>query len=142
PLINLGRDLRSNSGVPILTYYTTAEKAPYLRTQVIKDLSADRWEPSEDMLTSTLKGTTAVPKNFNELNSTNELLQMNWPGGISTSVLPLPNRAHFVQGIAGDWNWTYETSVAGLSSEARASTNDISVTYADLFINTEMVRNI
>ncbi|MGH3651784.1 transglutaminaseTgpA domain-containing protein [Glutamicibacter sp.] len=142
PLINLGRDLRSNSGVPILDYYTTAEEAPYLRTQVIKDLSADRWEPSENAMQHTLDGTSAVSRNFSTFNSTNEVLRMTWPDGISSPVLPLPNQSYFVQGIVGDWNWTYETSVARLTGDAMASTNDISVAYADLAISTQMVRNV
>ncbi|MFJ2469436.1 transglutaminaseTgpA domain-containing protein [Glutamicibacter sp. NPDC087583] len=142
PLINLGRDLRSNSGVPILDYYTTAEEAPYLRTQVIKDLSADRWEPSESSMQHTLDGTSAVSTNFSTFNSTDEVLRMTWPDGISSPVLPLPNQSYFVQGIVGDWNWTYETSVARLTGDAMASTNDISVAYADLAISTQMVRNV
>ena len=142
PLINLGRDLRSNSGAPILDYYTTAEEAPYLRTQVIKDLSTDRWEPTEGLMQHTLDGTSAVTRNFSTFNSTSEVLRMNWPEGISSPVLPLPNQSYFVQGIVGDWNWTYETSVARLTGDAMAATNDISVAYSDLDISTQMVRNI
>ncbi|MCZ4151106.1 hypothetical protein BZG21_42735, partial [Escherichia coli] len=50
--------------------------------------------------------------------------------------------SYFVQGIVGDWNWTHETSVARLTGDAMAATNDISVAYSDLDISTQMVRNI
>lgn len=141
PLIDLGRDLRANSGEPILAYYTTAEQAPYLRTEVIKDLASERWEPSEDLIRSNYAGDTAMATNFSMFNSSQEVLRMLWPAGVASPVLPLPDRSYFVQGIQGDWNWIYETSAARLSGDALAATGELSVAYAPLEISAQMVRS-
>jgi len=142
PLINLGRDLRSNGSDPFLTYYTSSEQAPYLRTQVIKDLTDERWEPSEGLFYSDYYGNTAVSNNFSLFGGTEEVLQMSWPKGNSNPQLPLPARSYLVNGIIGDWQWTHETSVARLSGEALGATNDISVAYTDLNVTPDMVEYV
>ncbi|KUM29610.1 hypothetical protein AQ436_08070 [Arthrobacter sp. EpRS66] len=139
PLINLGRDLRSNGSDPFLTYYTSAEQAPYLRTQVIKDLTQERWEPTEGLFHSDYYGDVAVNNDFTSFGSSEEVLQMTWPRGNSNPLLPLPDRSYLVNGIVGDWQWTHETSVARLSGDALGATNGISVAYAQLDITPEMI---
>jgi len=139
PLINLGRDLRSNGSDPFLTYYTSASKAPYLRTQVIKELTTERWEPTEDLFHTDYSGDVAVNNNFSLLSSSEEIVQMTWPRGNRNPLLPLPDRSNLVSGIQGDWQWTLETSVARLSGDALSATGDITVAYAPLNITPEMV---
>ncbi|UUX59753.1 transglutaminase TgpA family protein [Glutamicibacter halophytocola] len=139
PLINLGRDLRSNGSDPFLTYYTSASKAPYLRTQVIKELTNERWEPTEDLFHTDYSGDVAVNNNFSLLSSSEEIVQMTWPRGNRNPLLPLPDRSNLVSGIQGDWQWTLETSVARLSGDALGATGDITVAYAPLNITPEMV---
>lgn len=139
PLINLGRDLRSNGSDPFLTYYTTADQAPYLRTQVIRNLTGERWEPSEGLFHSDYYGDVAVNNDFSTFSSTEEVLQMTWPKGNRNPLLPLPDRSYLVNGIVGDWTWTHETSTARLSGDALSATNDVSVAYSQLNVTPQVV---
>ncbi len=142
PLINLGRDLRSNGKKPFLTYYTSSEQAPYLRTQVIKNLSGQRWEPDEDLFYSEYVGDTAVGSDFSAFGNSEQVLRMTWPNANTNPLLPLPTQSYYVRGIQGDWRWTHETSVARLSGEALSATKDLTVAYQDLEITSDLVDEI
>lgn len=142
PLINLGRDLRSNGKKPFLTYYTSADQAPYLRTQVITDLTQQRWEPSENLFYSDYYGDTAVTSDYSSFGSSEQVLRMTWPNNNTNPLLPLPTQSYFVQGIQGDWRWTHETSVARLSGDALSATKDISVAYEQLQFTPELVEEL
>ncbi len=142
PLLNLGRDLRSNSGATILSYYTSSKKAPYLRTAVIGDLSTARWEPSEQLPQDTFFGDTPIDYGFSTFNSTEQVALLDYSGGINSSVLPLPNRSYLVEGIIGDWDWTPESSVARLSGDAIAETKNISVAYSELNLSPQIAKSM
>lgn len=142
PLLNLGRDLRSNSGATILSYYTSSKKAPYLRTAVIGDLSTPRWEPTDSLDHDAYSGDTMMENSFTSFNATEQVAVLDYSGGIKSAILPLPNRSNFVQGIVGDWNWTRETSVARLSGEAIAQTKSISVSYAELDLSPQIAKSL
>lgn len=142
PLINLGRDLRSNGKKPFLTYYTSSEKAPYLRTQVIKNLNGQRWEPDDNLFYSDYFGDTAVTSDFSSFGNSEEVLRMTWPEANTNPLLPLPNQSYFVQGIQGDWRWTHETSVAKLSGDAMTATKDITVAYEELQVDSDLIEQL
>ncbi|WP_313813220.1 transglutaminaseTgpA domain-containing protein [Glutamicibacter sp.] len=142
PLLNLGRDLRSNSGAPVLRYYTSADHAPYLRTAVIEDLNTTRWEPNEALPRDTYFGDTAVESDFTTFNSREEVALLDYSAGISSPVLPLPNRSYLVEGIIGNWDWTPETSVARLSGDAVAQTKQVAVAYSELDLSPKMAQSL
>ncbi|MGX1749097.1 transglutaminase family protein [Glutamicibacter protophormiae] len=142
PLLTLGRDLRANNGSTILSYYTSSDKAPYLRTSVIEDLSQARWEPNEALPEDTYFGNTAMQEDFTTFNANERVARLEWANGISSPVLPLPDRSYFVEGIVGNWNWVPESSVARLSGDAVAATGDISVAYSELDLSPQMARNL
>lgn len=142
PLLTLGRDLRANNGSTVLSYYTSSDKAPYLRTSVIEDLSQARWEPNEALPKDTYFGNTAMQEDFTTFNANEQVARLEWANGISSPVLPLPNRSYFVEGIVGNWNWVPESSVARLSGDAVAATGDVSVAYSELDLSPQMARNL
>ncbi|MFJ2618808.1 transglutaminaseTgpA domain-containing protein [Glutamicibacter sp. NPDC087344] len=142
PLLTLGRDLRANNGSTILDYYTSSDQAPYLRTAVIEDLSQSRWEPNESLPKDTYFGTTAVQDDFTTFNANEQVARLEWANGISSPVLPLPDRSYLIEGIVGNWTWVPESSVARLSGDAVTQTESVSVAYSELDLSPQMARNL
>lgn len=142
PLLNLGRDLRSNSGSTILSYFTTAKNAPYLRTAVIEDLASPVWEPDSSLPEETFYGNTAVDLDSTTFNANEEVARLDFDEGNGSTVLPLPNRSYLVEGIIGNWTWVSDSSVARLTKEAAERTEKISVGYSVLNISPEMAQNL
>ncbi|MGP9783517.1 transglutaminase family protein [Glutamicibacter sp. AOP12-B1-11] len=142
PLLNLGRDLRANNGSVAFSYLTSSAEPVYLRTSIIEDLSATRWEPSEDLLQSAYFGDTAMDTDADIFNGTPELTQLTWDGQVSSPSLPLPDRSFYITGINGSWNWTKQTSVARLSGDAMAETGQVTVGHTQMNLSAEMARNL
>lgn len=142
PLLNLGRDLRSNSGSTILSYFTTAKSAPYLRTAVIEDLASPVWEPDSSLSEEIFYGSTAVDLDSTTFNADEEVARLNFDESNGSTVLPLPNRSYFIEGIIGNWKWVSDSSVARLTKEAAERTEKISVGYSVLDISPEMAENL
>ncbi|MDR4533640.1 transglutaminaseTgpA domain-containing protein [Glutamicibacter sp. PS] len=122
PLINLGRDLRSNNGSVVFTYLSTAENAPYLRTAVIDDLSTERWEPSDDEMEVDHVYSSGLERGRSPwVNTHRHLLTMFWTTPGSAATLPMPQGADSVLGLDGAWTWSPETEILKLNEMTRES---------------------
>jgi len=142
PLLNLGRDLRANNGSVAFSYLTTSNEPVYLRTSVIEDLSATRWEPDEGLLKSAYFGDTAMDTDSDVFNGSAQVTQLRWNDRVSSPSLPIPDRSFFISGINGPWNWTKETSVARLGGDALTNTEEVTVGHTQMNLSPQIARSL
>ncbi len=142
PLLNLGRDLRANNGSVAFSYLTTSNEPVYLRTSVIEDLSATRWEPDDGLLTSAYFGDTAMDTDSNVFNGSAQVTQLRWSDRVSSPSLPIPDRSFFISGIDGPWQWIQETSVARLGGDALTSTEEVTIGHTQMNLSPQIARSL
>ena len=141
PLLNLGRDLRSNGNSTLLSYYTSAPAAPYLRTDVIQDLSAARWEPQRDPQALAYSGNTVLRDQYMSFGAKQEVTQLSWDPVPRNLQLPLPQNSYLIQGLQGTWRWQPQTAIASFTRESRQQTGSVLVTHSVPELNPELARN-
>lgn len=141
PLLNLGRDLRSNNPSTVLSYYTSAKTAPYLRTDVIDDLSAERWEPDKNLPERDFTGATALREQYMSFGAVQELTELQWEQIPKNLKLPLPLNSYLIQGIAGDWHWQPETATATFDESSRQATSTVLVSHSVPQLTAALARN-
>lgn len=141
PLLNLGRDLRSNNSATAFTYFTSAERAPYLRTHVISNLQAERWEPDPDPVTRSFAGTTAIREAYRSFAARSEYVEIDWADPPRDTQLPLPADSYLIEGVVGQWQWQPLTSIAQFTRDSRTSTAQVRVSYSELELDADIARN-
>lgn len=141
PLLDLGRDLRSNNKATAFTYFTSAQQAPYLRTHVISNLQAERWEPDPDPITRDFSGTTPLRDVYRSLATSDQYTELTWAQPPRDSQLPLPTDSYLVEGIVGRWQWEPLTSVARFTTASREATNQVRVWHNELQMDADLARN-
>lgn len=141
PLLNLGRDLRSNNTATAFTYFTSSDQAPYLRTLVISNLDADRWEPDPDPLTRTFSGTTPLRDSYRAFAAKSVYTEMDWEKAPRDQQLPLPTNSYLIEGIVGSWNWEPLTSVARFTTDSREATRQVRISHSELEMDADLARN-
>lgn len=117
PMINLGNDLRNQSGALSLNYLTTSKKPLYLRMSTLQNFTGKTWAPStvvgyeSNPLSDSIQGPESdVPQK--ELISS----QMDL-ANLSTNFLPMPNNTYMIDELSGKWAWSSGTSTFTGSSE-------------------------
>ncbi|WP_394941464.1 transglutaminaseTgpA domain-containing protein [Psychromicrobium sp. YIM B11713] len=104
PFLSLGSDLRNPSGTGQISYATSAENAPYLRTVTIEDFNGDNWEPT-DRGTGIQLGLEQIEDGFAPggipLQSvTTQINTFNF----SNEWLPAPYAPALISGLSGRWS--------------------------------------
>ncbi|MGJ9403257.1 transglutaminase TgpA family protein [Arthrobacter sp. KK5.5] len=116
PVLNLGNNLRSPLGLTTIEYFTDSEEPLYLRTAVIGDLNAPRWQPSDDDV-ARLTVDTRLPAPGGESGAGATMVAESLDvstristGNYQSPWLPLPRGATTVAGLDGRWGWYGETA--------------------------------
>ncbi|MGP9836499.1 transglutaminase TgpA family protein [Arthrobacter sp. 179] len=132
PVLNLGVNLRDRLGVTTLTYYTDSPDPVYLRTSVISDLGAKRWEPTDievdrDHDTEDLD---SWPDGFTpqHLPRTRTVHTRVVTGNYQSPWLPMPREASSVTGLARDWGYNGDTDTMFSAAAATSRKLDYTVT--------------
>ncbi|ASN40220.1 transglutaminase TgpA family protein [Paeniglutamicibacter terrestris] len=127
PLISLGNDLRSRSSGTVLHYFTDSTEPVYLRTSVIGNLTAERWEPDA--------AAYRVP-------ATESLMTLTFPGAFEASEptftrvitdsyrgvwMPLPANAITLNGLDESWRWSAENGTLRAAENYTPAAADITV---------------
>ncbi|MCW4465111.1 DUF3488 and transglutaminase-like domain-containing protein [Glutamicibacter sp. MNS18] len=141
PLLNLGRDLRSNNSATAFTYFTSAERAPYLRTHVITNLDSERWEPDTDLQQRSFSGTTALRDEFMSFGATSQYTELLWEDPPRDRQLPLPAHSYLIEGIAGSWQWQPQTSIAQFTTASREATRQVRISHSEPQLDANLARN-
>ncbi|WP_372696894.1 DUF3488 and DUF4129 domain-containing transglutaminase family protein [Arthrobacter sp. JSM 101049] len=136
PVLNLGVNLRDRLGLTNITYYTDSPDPLYLRTAVISDLGADRWEPSDvdvdrDTTTANLRPAAAgrVPgASLAAPASTTTVHTRIVTGNYQSPWLPMPREAIRATGLAGIWGYNPDTETMFSGSRTASLDLDYTVT--------------
>lgn len=134
PVLNLGVNLRDRLGLTNITYYTDSTGPLYLRTAVISDLGAARWEPSDvdvnrDTTTANLRppstgripGTPLAPRTATTTVHTRIIT-----GNYQSPWLPMPRGAVGATGLGTAWGYNPDTGT--MFSGTRAASLDLDYT--------------
>lgn len=132
PVLNLGVNLRDRLGVTTLTYYTDSPDPLYLRTSVISDLGAKRWEPSDieaprDHSTGNLDPWPDgyVPQTVPRTRTVHTRVVT---GNYQSPWLPMPREAASVTGLAQEWGYNGGTDTMFAQAETSSRKLDYTVT--------------
>lgn len=132
PVLNLGVNLRDRLGLTTVTYYTDSPEPLYLRTAVISDLGAQRWEPS-DVTVARDTSTAALDPPPGEIlpqsrtpQDTTTVHTRVVTGNYLSPWLPMPSDATSVAGLTAAWGYNRETQT--MFSATRSSSLDLDYT--------------
>jgi len=136
PVLNLGVNLRDRLGLTNITYYTDSTDPLYLRTAVISDLGAARWEPSDvdvdrDTTTISLRPPSAgrVPGRVSASPTDTTTVQTRIvTGNYQSPWLPMPREAVRATGLAGIWGYNPDTETMFSGSRTASLDLDYTVT--------------
>ena len=127
PMIALGNDLRSRASGTVLHYFTDSRTPTYLRTSVIGDLTANRWEPDPDAYR--VPATESLPTlSFPTVNESAEpvftrVVTDKYRG----QWMPLPAHAATLNGVGTGWGWNPETGTLRAAEGQRPTAEDYTV---------------
>ncbi|MGP5220296.1 transglutaminase TgpA family protein [Arthrobacter rhombi] len=132
PVLNLGVNLRDRLGVTTLTYYTDSSEPLYLRTAVISDLGAKRWEPSDLEVgrDHSAEDLAPSPDGFPAQSAprTRTVHTRVVTGNYQSPWLPMPREAASVTGLAQEWGYNGGTDTMFSQAEASSRKLDYTVT--------------
>lgn len=127
PMIALGNDLRNRSSGTVLHYFTDSHTPVYLRTSVIGDLTAERWEPDPDTYrvpaTENLV-TRAFPTVFESAQPAFTRVVTDKYRG---TWMPLPANAITLNGLGNSWGWSPDTGTLRAAKDAVPEAEDYTV---------------
>ncbi len=133
PVLNLGVNLRDRLGLTTVTYYTDSPDPLYLRTAVISDLTADRWEPTDVTVPRDTSTGVLAPTERERLAgllpdaATKRLVHTRVvTGNYQSPWLPMPRDATSVSGLAETWGYYGGTQT--MFSDEKAASMDLDYT--------------
>ena len=141
PLLNLGRDLRSNNTATAFTYFTSADQAPYLRTHVITNLDAQRWEPDAHQSRDDFSGSTPLRNEYMSFGARPAHTEIQWDPVPRDQQLPLPANSYLVEGIAGSWQWFPQISIAQFTTDSRQATSSVRISHSVPELDAQLARS-
>ncbi len=142
PMIALGNDLRNRPSGTVLRYFTDAHTPVYLRTSVIGDLAAERWEPDPDIFRTPATEnlvTRAFPTIFQSARPAFTRVVTDKYRG---AWMPLPANAITLNGLGGSWDWSPDTGTLRAAKGAGGSAEDYTVMSVNPGITADSLRGL
>lgn len=113
PIVELGTNLRRNTPVPVLTYTTTLEDAPYLKVATLPDFTGRTWRPSDDLGDGRFEGRLAVD---DDVSAESERTRIS-VAQLRSDLLPVPYPTVGIEGFDGG----FRVERTGLTVQTRGS---------------------
>lgn len=147
PVLNLGVNLRDRLGLTTVTYYTDSPDPLYLRTAVISDLTADRWEPTDFTVARDPNTAVLAPTEREQVSGTlpdaARKRQVNTrivTGNYLSPWLPMPRDAATTSGLSDAWGYYHETQTMFSPEQGASLDLDYTVTSAVPVIDAEALQ--